>query len=106
VREWRDITQADVADAVGYSRTAVSEWEADVKVPREEAVAKLSDFLGVTPAFLRYGIGGRPDAPTREPPRREDVDAARERQAAKRRGEPKKNAAGDRSRPTRPPKPR
>jgi transcriptional regulator with XRE-family HTH domain len=56
VRDHRDITQADVADAVGYSRTAVSEWEADAKVPREDALAKLADFLAVTPAFLRYGV--------------------------------------------------
>jgi transcriptional regulator with XRE-family HTH domain len=56
VRERRDVSQADVADAVGYSRTAVSEWEAGTKIPREEALAKLATFLGVTPAFLRYGI--------------------------------------------------
>ena len=56
VRDHRDITQADVADAVGYSRTAVSEWEADAKVPREGALSKLAAYLGVTPAFLRYGI--------------------------------------------------
>ena len=42
VRERRDVSQADVADAVGYSRTAVSEWEAGTKMPREEALAKLA----------------------------------------------------------------
>lgn len=62
VRERQDITQADVADAVGYSRTAVSEWEADVKVPREEALVKVAAFLGVTPAFLRYGVSTEPPA--------------------------------------------
>lgn len=62
VRDRRDITQADVADAVGYSRTAVSEWEADAKVPREDALVRLAGYLGVTPAFLRYGIVSNPSA--------------------------------------------
>lgn len=52
-----------MAKAVGVTPTSVSEWETDKSTPREEALAKLAKFLGVTPAFLRYGIvpGGVPE---------------------------------------------
>lgn len=56
VRERRDITQLDVAKAVGVSGAAVSDWEADKKAPREAALAKLAAYLGVTPQYLRYGV--------------------------------------------------
>jgi transcriptional regulator with XRE-family HTH domain len=46
-----------MAKAVGVTPTSVSEWESDKSVPREDALAKLADYLGVTPAYLRYGIG-------------------------------------------------
>jgi transcriptional regulator with XRE-family HTH domain len=49
------VTQADLAKAVGASPTSVSEWEADKKVPREETLARIATYLGVTPAYLRYG---------------------------------------------------
>lgn len=63
VREHRDVTQSDLAKAVGVTATSVSEWEADKKVPREAALAKLAAYLGVTPAYLRYGITHESPAP-------------------------------------------
>jgi len=56
VREERDVTQLDVARAVGATGASMSEWENDKKAPREGALAKLADYLGVTPAYLRYGV--------------------------------------------------
>lgn len=56
VKDGRDITQADLAKATGVSATSVSEWEADKKAPREGALIKLAKFLGVSPAYLRYGV--------------------------------------------------
>ena len=56
VREERDVTASEVAKAVGVTNTSMSEWENDKKAPREGALAKLADYLGVTPAYLRYGV--------------------------------------------------
>lgn len=56
VRLQRDIAQRDVANAIGMSPAAVSQWEADGRTPSEEVLGKLAAYLGVTPAFLRYGI--------------------------------------------------
>lgn len=56
MRVRQDVTQLDVAKAVGVSGAAVSDWEADKKVPREDALMRLAKFLRVTPQFLRYGV--------------------------------------------------
>lgn len=55
-REHRDIQQADLAAAAGASKASVSRWENDHDRPREAALAKLAKYLGVTPAYLRYGL--------------------------------------------------
>lgn len=57
VREQRDVTQLDLAQAVGTTSASLSEWESDKKVPREESLLRLAKVLGVTPAYLRYGYG-------------------------------------------------
>jgi transcriptional regulator with XRE-family HTH domain len=56
VEERRDVTRGEIATAVGVDASTVSLWEADKKSPREDALAKLAEFLHVTPAFLRYGV--------------------------------------------------
>lgn len=56
VRERRDITQRELAKAVGVTPTSISEWESDKVSPREDALTKLAKYLGVTPAYLRYGV--------------------------------------------------
>lgn len=55
VRDRRDVSQTDVAKAIGVSGAAVSQWESDVRVPKESDVEKLATYFGVTPAVLRYG---------------------------------------------------
>lgn len=60
VRERRDVRPADLARAVGVSGATVSDWEAGKILPREDALEKLGAFLGVTPAYLRYGITENP----------------------------------------------
>lgn len=62
MREQRDVSQSDVAEAIGVSAAAVSQWESGAKSPREAAVTKLAAYLGVTPAYLRYGITSDPPA--------------------------------------------
>lgn len=56
VREHRDVTQLDLARAIGTTSASISEWEADKKQPREPSLVKLAKFLGVSPAYLRYGV--------------------------------------------------
>lgn len=56
VRLHRDVSQLDVAVAVKTTATSVSEWEADKKSPREPSLERLATFLGVTAAYLRYGV--------------------------------------------------
>lgn len=55
-RKQRDVTRNEIAEAVGVDPSTVSLWEADTKVPREKALVALAAYLGVTPAYLRYGI--------------------------------------------------
>lgn len=57
VRERRDVTQGEIAEAIGITTANYSRWESGQRAPRESALAKLAAFLGVTPAYLRYGIG-------------------------------------------------
>jgi transcriptional regulator with XRE-family HTH domain len=59
VREERDIDQKDVAAAVGTSPTNVSRWERGLVVPGDDNIQKLAKYFGVTPGWLRYGVGGR-----------------------------------------------
>lgn len=61
-RERRDVTGEEIAEAVGVSAAAYSRWEKGQRSPKENDVAKLAAFFGVTPAYLRYGIA--PSAPT------------------------------------------
>lgn len=56
VREHRDVTQLDLARAIGTTSASISEWEADKKQPREPSLVKLAKYLRVSPAYLRYGI--------------------------------------------------
>lgn len=46
---------------VGVSTATVYRWESSEKLPRDEGnMAKLADVLGVTPAYLRYGVRDAP----------------------------------------------
>lgn len=65
-RERRDISQRDVAEAVGTSGANVSRWEAGQAIPGEEFLAKLATFFGVSRAWLRYGEGERVELPPHE----------------------------------------
>lgn len=64
VREMRDVTQADLAAAVGVSAATVSRWEADLAEPTTASLARLAAVLGVTRSYLAFGEGPK----TPEPP--------------------------------------
>ncbi len=55
-RDHEDIRQKDVAAAIGVSGTTISEAESDKQPPGEAVLLRLAAYLGVTPAYLRYGV--------------------------------------------------
>ena len=55
VREWRrfrDMTQVDLAKAIGITQAHVSNIENGKRFPSPEIIASIADALGVTPAGL------------------------------------------------------
>ncbi|CUU54982.1 Zn-dependent peptidase ImmA, M78 family [Parafrankia irregularis] len=54
-RRLAGLTKRAVADQLLVSPVAVGQWEAGTHAPRPDHVAKLSDLLGVPPAFLAAG---------------------------------------------------
>jgi transcriptional regulator with XRE-family HTH domain len=50
------VRPADMARALGVSQATVSDWESGAVTPRDEHMVRLADYLGVSPAFLRYGV--------------------------------------------------
>lgn len=72
----RQITQREVAQAIGVSGVAVGTWEAGKKEPDLETIAKLATVLGVRAAWLAFGeepmrLGQQPNDPvTSARPRR------------------------------------
>jgi transcriptional regulator with XRE-family HTH domain len=52
LRAKKDISQQDLAKAIGVSDQAISAWENNKKVPRMGSVEKLSAFFNVPKSFL------------------------------------------------------
>lgn len=61
-RDKRDIDQKEVAKAIGVTPGAVSRWENELAVPKDDVIAKLAAYFGVRAGWLRYGEGERIDA--------------------------------------------
>lgn len=80
VRTRTDVNPSDVAEALGVSPATVYRWESNEKSPRDDTLAKLAKYLGVTPAYLRYGVVSADD----EMPRPGQVTVHRGEPAAKR----------------------
>lgn len=56
VREWQDVSRADIAKAVGVDASSVTVWEKTSRLPNDERLADVAQFLGVSPAWIRYGL--------------------------------------------------
>ncbi len=52
LREERDLSQLDVANAIGTSQTNIGRWEKDKNEPSSGYIIKLANFFGVTTDFL------------------------------------------------------
>ena len=55
MRKEKNMTQADLADAVGVSKQAVSNWERGKRCPDVTLIEDLSRVLGVSPAEIIRG---------------------------------------------------
>lgn len=52
----RELTQAEVGEAIGVSGQAVSMWERGENEPKLSVILRLAEFLRVEPAWLAWGI--------------------------------------------------
>ncbi len=52
LREQNNITQADLAKAIGVTTSAVSAWEKGINEPRMGAVHKIALYFNVTKSYL------------------------------------------------------
>ncbi|MCH7294121.1 LexA family protein [Acinetobacter higginsii] len=55
LRKSKKVTQQQIADAIGVSKTSVIYWEKDENLPKHESLMALSKALSVTPDFLLSG---------------------------------------------------
>jgi transcriptional regulator with XRE-family HTH domain len=83
VREGKDVTVPDLAERVEVTAASVYNWEADVSEPGKTNRAKLAAVLGVSEAYIDYGIQTEREA---EPPltTKEITDFVNEELAASR----------------------
>lgn len=51
------LTQQQIADVIGVSKTSVIYWEKDDNIPKHESLTALAEVLGVTTDYLLYGKG-------------------------------------------------
>ena len=56
VEERADVMVPDLAKRVGVTAASLYNWESDGAVPGEANLTKLAEVLGVSPAWLRYGV--------------------------------------------------
>jgi transcriptional regulator with XRE-family HTH domain len=61
LREARGLSASDLARSVGVTPTAVWNWEKNGIKPRSDALAAISDALGVTTNYLLTGDSGNDD---------------------------------------------
>ncbi len=57
LRKSKKLTQQQVADAIGVSKTSVIYWEKDENLPKHDSLMTLAQILGVTSDYLLSGKG-------------------------------------------------
>lgn len=55
LRKIKKITQQQIANAIGVSKTSVIYWEKDDNLPKHESLMALAKVLNVSPAYLLNG---------------------------------------------------
>lgn len=51
-----NISQSELARKIGVTPQAVQKWEKAKTVPRGTTLQRLADVLGVSPAYIQFGI--------------------------------------------------
>ena len=67
LRGEKQLSQGELADALGVSRQSVSKWETDASVPELDKLIRLSDLFGVTLDQLVKGEGKAQATPAPSP---------------------------------------
>ncbi|MFX9718188.1 S24 family peptidase [Acinetobacter baumannii] len=57
LRKSKKLTQQQVADTIGVSKTSVIYWEKDENLPKHDSLMALAQILGVTSDYLLSGKG-------------------------------------------------
>lgn len=57
LRKEKMLTQQQLADYIGVSKTSVIYWEKDETIPKHESLLLLSQKLGVDSNYIMYGEG-------------------------------------------------
>lgn len=55
LRKSKKLTQQQIADAIGVSKTSVIYWEKDENLPKHDSLMTLAQILGVTSDYLLHG---------------------------------------------------
>ena len=80
-RHGLNISQSELARKIGVTPQAVQKWEKAKTVPRGPTLQKLADVLGVSPAYIQFGITDAvPDYPAVEQEKAEYIVTGRSRQ--------------------------
>ena len=56
IADGKNISQSELARKVGVTPQAVQKWEKAKTVPRGATLRRLADVLGVSPAYIQFGI--------------------------------------------------
>lgn len=55
-RKQKEMTQQDLASALGISRAAIGQWEIDKNSPSLQKVGEIAKITGVAPQWIAYGV--------------------------------------------------
>ena len=69
LRTGREMSQLELAEALGVSRQSISKWETDASVPELEKLIKLSELFGISlDELVKDGINTAESAEPAAPP--------------------------------------
>lgn len=54
LRKQQNVSQVQLAEAIGSNQQSITEWELEKKDPRAEILPKLADYFGVSIDYLMY----------------------------------------------------
>ena len=73
-RKKMGMTQQDLAEKSGYSRSSIINWETGKRAPRTVDIEKLAEALNTTADYLLKGEPFEPEPPAQETPQSQPVN--------------------------------